>query len=253
MRSTTRGAGRRGEARSVGAPRSDRTSIDVSVAWKGQSDGTAHRFTCGGVRRRVGHVIGLCMQVARRSPVPPLRRSAPCVCRAAVLRSPPVPLAATRNGPLCVCVPYNPAHTVGVQLVRKGPLELGAGGGAARAPQAAVSAAAHHRVRDRRAEGERRAARLGAGARRGLCTRCVRGGVHFQRTTLTYSPQSQPAGLRMELGQRLGGLNPSRGVYQRRVRSECGPNAATQAMCGPSASISGEGMVGMRETVTGCK
>ena len=87
-----------------------------------------------------------------------------------------VPLAATRNGPLCVCVPCSPAHTVGVQLVRKGPLELGAGGGAARAPQAAVSAAAHHRVRDRRAEGERRAARLGAGARRGLCTRCVRGG-----------------------------------------------------------------------------
>ena len=122
------------------------------------------------------HVIGLCMRVARRSPVPPLRRSAPCVCRAAVLRSPPVPLAATRNGPLCVCVPYNPAHTVGVQLVRKGPLELGAGGGAARAPQAAVSAAAHHRVRDRRAEGERRAARLGAGARRGRSTRCVRGG-----------------------------------------------------------------------------
>ena len=121
------------------------------------------------------HVIGLCMRVARRTPVPPLRRSAPCVCRAAVLRS-PVPLAATRNGPLCVCVPCSPAHTVGVQLVRKGPLELGAGGGAARAPQAAVSAAAHHRVRDRRAEGERRAARLGAGARRGLCTRCVRGG-----------------------------------------------------------------------------
>ena len=186
------------------------------------------------------HVIGLCMRVARRTPVPPLRRSAPCVCRAAVLRS-PVPLAATRNGPLCVCVPCSPAHTVGVQLVRKGPLELGAGGGAARAPQAAVSAAAHHRVRDRRAEGERRAARLGAGARRGRSTRCVRGGVHFQRTTLTYSPQSQPAGLRMELGQRLGGPNPSRGVYQRRVRSECGPNAATQAMCGPSASISGEG------------
>ena len=46
--------------------------------------------------------------------------------RAAV---PPVPLAATRNGPLCVCVPCSPAHTVGVQLVRKGPLELGAGGG----------------------------------------------------------------------------------------------------------------------------
>jgi len=94
--------------------------------------------------------------------------------RAAV---PPVPLAATRNGPLCVCVPCSPAHTVGVQLVRKGPLELGAGGGAARAPQAAVSAAAHHRVRDRRAEGERRAARLGAGARRGRSTRCVRGGA----------------------------------------------------------------------------
>ena len=43
MRSTTRGAGRRGKARPVGAPRPGRTSSDPSVAWKGREYGGAAR------------------------------------------------------------------------------------------------------------------------------------------------------------------------------------------------------------------
>ena len=43
MRSTNRGAGRRGKARPVGAPRPGRTKSDVPVAWKGRECGGAAR------------------------------------------------------------------------------------------------------------------------------------------------------------------------------------------------------------------
>jgi hypothetical protein len=65
--------------------------------------------------------------VARESPLQPLRRCVPCLCRVAALRS-PVPLARHEQGPLCLCVcqcvPHSPAHAVGVQLVR--PADTGA-------------------------------------------------------------------------------------------------------------------------------
>ena len=76
----------------------------------------------------------------------------------------------------CVCVPHSPAQAVGVQLVRRA--AAGAGcerGGGGRAAQAAVSAAAHRRVRDRRAEGGGERHALEPDARRGartLAPRC---------------------------------------------------------------------------------
>jgi hypothetical protein len=71
----------------------------------------------------------------------------------------------------CVCVPHSPAQAVGVQLVRRA--AAGAGcerGGGGRAAQAAVSAAAHRRVRDRRAEGGGERHALEPDARRGART-----------------------------------------------------------------------------------
>jgi hypothetical protein len=78
------------------------------------------------VRRRVRHAVvrlwagGVVRRTPTHPPMRPLRRKCvPCVRHAAV-RPSPVPLSRHEQGPLCVCAPHSPAHTVGVQLVRQG-------------------------------------------------------------------------------------------------------------------------------------